>query len=82
MGFYAQKKKMVEFSLEADLFGPWFGQAGPQTGPFIGKPDRSGGTAELVFWQGFQPGAESVRRATGHPAYSPVPPDCPLERPA
>jgi hypothetical protein len=58
-----RKRKTVEFSPEADLFGPWFGQAGPQTGLFGGKPNRSGGTAELVFWQGFQPGAESVRWA-------------------
>jgi hypothetical protein len=66
------KRKTVEFSPEADLFGPWFGQARPQAGPSGGGPDRSGGAAKLVFWQGFRPGAESVRRAAEDPAYSPV----------
>jgi hypothetical protein len=35
-----------------------------------------------MFWQGFRPVAESVRRAAGHLACSPVPLDCPPDRPA
>jgi hypothetical protein len=64
--YHMHKRKTVEFSPEADLFGPWFGQAGPSGGGL----DRSGGAAKLVFWQGFRPDTESVRRAAGRPAYN------------
>jgi hypothetical protein len=70
------------FGFWAVHFGPWSGQAGLQAGPSSGGPDRSGGPAELVFWQPFRPSAGSARRAAEHPAKRPVPPDFPPDRPA
>jgi hypothetical protein len=37
---------------------------------------------ELLYWRVFWRGAKTLRRATGHPVFSPVPPDWPSGRPA